>query len=442
VWTFPDASAFCACTRARLTVEVEAGPGFNSRQTFRFPVLLAEVFNSEENTMLQKRAYRYRFYPTDEQQQQLARTFGCVRFVYNWALRLLTEVYQQQGKRLYYGDTSAALTQLKKQPETAWLNDVSAVPLQQALRHLDRAFVNFFEGRASYPTFHKKHGVQSATYVGNGFKWDGISLTLGKIEASLAIRWSRLLPKKCKITSVAVSKDTANRYFVSILVEEEIVPLLVTPQTVGLDMGITSLVALSTGEKVGNPQYFRQDEKKLARAQRRLAKKRKGSKNRDKARHKVARIHARIADRRRDYQHKLSTRMVRENQVICVETLNVKGMLQNRHLAKSISDVGWGELVRQLEYKSAWYGRALIKIDRWEPSSKRCSACGYVVDKLPLDVREWVCPECGVCHDRDINAANNIRAAGLAVYACEGAVRPARAQVRSGTRRRSRNASS
>jgi putative transposase len=156
----------------------------------------------------------------------------------------------------------------------------------------------------------------------------------------------------------------------------------------------------------------------------------------------VARIYARIKDRRRDYQHKLSTRLVRENQVICVETLNIKGMQQNHNLAKSISDVGWGELVRLLEYKSVWYGRALVKISQWEPSSKRCSACGFVIDALPLEIREWICPNCGACHDRDINAANNILAAGLAVYACEGAVRPARAQARAGTRRRSRNASS
>jgi putative transposase len=392
--------------------------------------------------MLQKRAYRYRFYPTDEQQQQLARTFGCVRFVYNWMLQTSKMHYRDSKETLYYIDFCRILTILKRRPETAWLKGVSSVPLQQALRHLDVAFVNFFKGHASYPTFKRKGGDQSASYTQWGFHWDGTSLRLAKMKTPLDIRWSRPLPKKCKPTSIIVSKDTANRYFVSILVEEEIAPLPVTPQTVGLDLGITSLVALSTGEKVGNPQYFRQDEKKLARAQRRLAKKCKGSKNRDKARRKVARIYARIKDRRRDYQHKLSTRLVRENQVICVETLNIKGMQQNHNLAKSISDVGWGELVRLLEYKSVWYGRALVKISQWEPSSKRCSACGFVIDALPLEIREWICPNCGACHDRDINAANNILAAGLAVYACEGAVRPARAQARAGTRRRSRNASS
>jgi putative transposase len=183
---------------------------------------------------------------------------------------------------------------------------------------------------------------------------------------------------------------------------------------VGLDLGIKSMVALSTGESVGNPRYFAKDEKRLAQAQRRHAKKKKGSKNRNKARLKVAKIHARICDRRRDHQHKLSTRIVNENQVMCVESLAVKNMVHNPKLAKAISDVGWGEFVRQLEYKSKWYGRTLVKIDQWYPSSKTCSACKHVLDSLPLDIREWVCPECGVVHDRDTNAALNILTEGHA----------------------------
>jgi putative transposase len=183
---------------------------------------------------------------------------------------------------------------------------------------------------------------------------------------------------------------------------------------IGLDLGIKSMVALSTGESVGNPHYFAKEEKKLAKAQRQHARKKKGSKNRNKARLKVAKIHARINDRRRDYQHKLSTRIVNENQVICVESLAVKNMVKNHCLAKAISDVGWGEFVRQLQYKSKWYGRTLVKIDRWYPSSKTCSACKHVLDSLPLDRREWGCPECGVVHDRDTNAALNILTEGHA----------------------------
>ena len=398
--------------------------------------------------MKQKRAYKYRWYPMDEQKQMLARTFGCARFVYNWALRLRTDAYYQEQKRIGYHETSALLTDLKKQPEYHWLNEVSCVPPQQALRHLEKAFRNFFEGRANYPTFKSRHGEQSAEYTTSAFKWDGKQLTLAKMDAPLNIVWSRPLPKGAKPTTVTVAKDTAGRYFVSILVEEEIKPLPVVNKQVGLDLGLKSMVILSTGEQVGNPQFFRTDEKKLAKAQRRLAKKKKGSRNRTKARLKVARIHARIADRRRDYQHKLSTRIVDSLpapqaglQVICIESLSVKNMVQNHCLAKSISDVGWGELVRQLEYKAAWYGRTLIKIDKWYPSSKRCFDCGHVLGSLPLDIRQWTCPECGVFHDRDINAANNVLAAGLAVSACGESVRPGAVKAQPGTTRRSRKAS-
>ena len=392
--------------------------------------------------MKQKRAYQYRWYPSDEQQQVLARTFGCVRYVYNWGLRKKTDAYYQQGERLSYAHLSCALTDLKKQDESAWLNEVSSVPLQQTLRHLDRAFLNFFEGRAKYPTFKKKHGVQSATYAASAFKWDGAHLTLARLETPLHIVWSRPLPNGCKPTSVTVTKDCAGRYFVSILIEEDIQPLPVTPKMVGLDLGLKSIVITSDGHTHANPKFFAKDERQLARAQRRLAKKRKGSKNRDKARRKVARIHARIADRRRDSQQKLSTQIIRENQVVCVESLQVKNMVLNRHLSKAISDVGWGEFVRQLDYKAAWYGRTLVKIDKWYPSSKRCFECGHVLETLSLDIRVWTCPECATVHDRDINAANNILAAGLAVHACGESVRPGAVKTKSGNSRRSRKARS
>src|SRR2546425_12006395 len=260
--------------------------------------------------MKQKRAYKYRMYPSCEQKQILARTFGCARFVYNWALRLRSDAYYERQERIGYSDTSARLTQLKQQPEYSWLNEVSCVPTQQALRHLDKAFRNFFEGRAQYPKFKSRHGEQSAEYTTAAFKWDGKQLTLAKMDAPLDIVWSRPLPKGTKPTTVTVMKDTAGPYFVSILVEEDIKPLPVVNKQVGLDLGLKSMVILSTGEHVGNPHFYRTDEKKLAKAQRRLAKKKKGSRNRTKARLKVARIHARIAGRRRDYQHKLSTRIV------------------------------------------------------------------------------------------------------------------------------------
>jgi putative transposase len=382
-----------------------------------------------------KRAYRYRFSPTVEQQRILVRTFGCVRFVYNHFLHLRKHSHFQEQKSLRYQQTSALLTQLKRLPDYAFLCEVSCVPTQQALRHLDRAFKNFFEGRAKYPVFKKKHQEQSAEYTRSAFTWDGTHLTLAKMEEPLAIRWSRPLPTGCKPTTVTVTKDAANRYFVSFLVEEEIAPLPVVNKTVGLDLGLTSMVVLSTGESVGNPRYLARDEKKLAKAQRRLAKKKKGSRNRTKARQTVARIHARIADRRRDYQHRLSTRIVRENQVMCVESLAVKNMIKNHALAKAISDVGWGEFVRQLEYKARWYGRTLVEIDRWYPSSKTCSACQHVLETLSLEERFWTCPACGTLHDRDRNAARNVLAAGLAAAACGEQVRPGRAKAPAGTAR-------
>jgi putative transposase len=254
------------------------------------------------------------------------------------------------------------LPHLKK--DYPWLGDVSSVPIQQSLRHLDRAYTNFFEGRAKYPTFKKKLGNQEASYASNAFTWEHGQLTLAKMDEPLAITFHRELPKGCKPSSVTVSRDGANRYFVSMLVEEDIKPLPMLNAQVGLDLGLKSMVILSTGEAVGNPKFAASDEKRLAKAQRRHAKKKKGSQNREKARRKVAHVHARINDRRRDYQHKLSTRIVNENQVMCVESLAVKNMVKNHCLAKAVSDVGWGELVRQLDYNSQWYTRLSAFIDR------------------------------------------------------------------------------
>ena len=225
------------------------------------------------------------------------------------------------------------------------------------------------------------------------------------MDAPLSMVWHRPLPDGCTPSSVTITKDEAERYFVSILVEEDIKALAVPPKMVGLDLGLQSMVITSDGQTHGNPKFAAGDAKKLAKAQRRYAKKKKGSKNHAKARLKVARIHKKIADRRRDYQHKLSTKIIRENQIVCIESLQVKNMVKNHKLAQAIADVGWSEFVRQLEYKAQWYGRSFVKIDKWYPSSKRCFDCGHILDSLTLDVRSWTCPECGVVHDRDINAA-------------------------------------
>ena len=371
-----------------------------------------------------KRAYRFRFYPSPEQEVTLARTFGCARFAYNHMLRLRTDAWMQRQERIGYHESSAELTALKKQPEYAWLNEVSSVPVQQALRHLQTAFANFFAKRARYPQFKRKDGKQSAEYTTSAFKWDGKALKLAKMAEPLAIRWSRQIPKAAKVTTVTVSKDTAGRYFVSLLCDDAVAAKHEVSGKVGIDLGLSHFAILSTGEKVAAPNTFRKNEAKLAKLQRRLAKKQKGSNRRAKAKLKVARLHAKIADSRRDFLHKLSTRLINENQVIAVESLSVSNMQKNRCLSKSIADAGWSDFVRQLEYKARWYGRDLVGIDKWFPSSKRCSDCGHTMPKMPLNVRQWTCPECGSIHDRDINAARNVLAAGLAVSAHGEAVSP------------------
>ncbi|HEX8731151.1 MAG TPA: RNA-guided endonuclease TnpB family protein [Ktedonobacterales bacterium] len=380
-----------------------------------------------------KRAYKFRCYPTGAQAVVLARTFGCARFVYNWGLKLRTDAYYDRHEKIGYHEASAALTELKRQPDTTWLNEVSSVPIQQALRHLEQAFRNFFDGRAKYPTFHKKHGKQAATYASSAFRWDAEArtLTLAKMEAPLTIRWSRAFTGSP--TTITITRDRAGRYFVSFLVEEEMEPLPVRDTAIGIDAGLIDLVTLSTGEKVKHPKHLTRSQKRLKRAQQALSRKEQGSKNREKARHKVARIHAQIADQRNDGLHQLTTRLIRENQTICVESLAVKNMVRNHHLARGISDAAWGEFIRQLDYKAQWYGRTLVKIDRWYPSSKRCHDCGQVVNALPLEVRIWTCPHCGMVHDRDVNAAQNILAVGLTVAACGDLVRPATASARAGT---------
>ncbi|MCC5665036.1 transposase [Nostoc sp. CHAB 5784] len=316
------------------------------------------------------------------------------------------------------------LTSWKKQEDLQFLNEVSSVPLQQSLRHLQTAFTNFFAGRAKYPNFKKKHHGGNAEFTKAAFRFKDGEIFLAKSPQALAIRWSRQLPQGVEPSIITVKLSPSGRWTVSILVDVEIERLPESSNQVGIDLGITSLVTLSTGEKVAPTKSFKGKKAKLRKAQKALSRKQKGSNNRHKASVKVAIVHAEISDARNDFLHKLTTRLVRENQLISVEDLSVKNMVKNEKLALSISDASWGELVRQLEYKCNWYGRTLVKIDRWFPSSKRCIHCGHIVDKLPLNIREWDCPKCDTHHDRDVNASKNILAAGLAVSVCGANIRP------------------
>lgn len=374
-----------------------------------------------------KRAYKFRFYPTPNQITILGNTFGSARFVYNHMLKLRTDSWYNNHTRIGFHQTCLMLPLLKKTQGTEWLSEVSSVTLQQSLHHLQTAFNNFFAKRTGYPKFKSKHSDQSVTYTSSGFKWDGQRILLAKMSEPLDIRFSRSVPKGAKVTMCTVLKDKADRYFISMQCDDVAVALPKNSKSVGVDLGLSHFAVLSDGEKIAAQNMLCKNEKKMVKLQRRLSKKQKGSKNRAKARLKVARLHASIADSRKDFLHKLSTRLIRENQTIAIETLAIKKMQQNKIIARSISDAGWGEFARQLEYKAKWYGRTLIGIDRWYPSSKRCSDCGHMVSKMPMTTRSWICPVCGVSHDRDINAARNILAAGLAVSALGESVSPTQA---------------
>jgi putative transposase len=376
--------------------------------------------------------YRYRLYPTPGQQQALARVFGCARVVFNDALHTRQQAHEAGLPHITDAELSARLTACKATPERAWLGDVSAVILQQALADLNAAYRNFFAScsgkrkgpKVAPPRFRsRKDRRQAIRFTANArFRvLPNGKLRLPKI-GDVPVRWSRPLPSKP--SSVTVIKDPAGRYFASFVVETEPGPLPQTEPLVGIDLGLVHFAVLSDGRKIASPQFLRRAEKKLRRRQRDLSRKQKGSCNRAKARVKAARAHARVADARRDFHHQLSTRLIRDNQAVAVEDLEVKGLARTR-LAKSVHDAGWAAFVAMLEYKARLYGREFHRIGRFEPTSQVCSACGLKDGPKPLHVRAWQCQGCGAWLDRDLNAAINVaRAAGLAVTACGAQVRP------------------
>jgi putative transposase len=369
-------------------------------------------------------AYRCRAYPDEAQGQALARTFGCVRVVWNRTLAARHQRYAAERTSTSYAETDRALTAMKKDPDLAFLNEVSSVPLQQALRHQHQAFQAFFGKRACYPRFKSRRGRQSATYTRSAFSMRGGVLRLAKIGAPLPFVWSwpGIDVTALDPTSVTVSRHPCGRWFVTFHTEiPDPHPLPATGIAVGIDLGVKNFAVTSDGTKIPNPQRLECRARNLARYQRRLARCQRGSANWRKAAAKVARAHRKVAASRADFLHRASARLVRGNDVIVIEDLNVAGLVRNRRLARAISDCGWGEFRRQLEYKCQRAGRRLIVIDRWYPSSKTCSACGHLLAQLSLSTRTWRCPSCGTRHDRDVNAAKNILAAGLAVGAGSGA---------------------
>ncbi len=376
--------------------------------------------------------YGYRLYPTPGQRTALAKAFGCARVVFNDGLRVRQEAFAAGLPYVSDSELSAQLTKWKATPERAWLGEVSAVVLQQALVDLNAAYRNFFASatgrrkgpKAGPPRYRSRKDSRQAIRFTRNAKFSitpGGKLRLPKI-GGIPVRWSRPLPSAP--SSVTVIKDAAGRYFASFVIETEPRPLPRTEPVIGIDLGLAHFAVLSDGRKIPSPRFLRRAEKKLRRAQRSLSRKQEGSRNREKARSGVARVHARVADARREFHHQLSTALIRENQAVAVEDLAVKGLGRTR-MAKSVDDAGWSAFVRMLEYKAHRYGRSFYRIGRFEPTTQVCSSCGAKDGPKALGLRIWRCQRCGVWLDRDINAAVNVaRAAGLAVTACRAQVRP------------------
>ena len=361
---------------------------------------------------------KVRLYPDKTQKEQLAKAFGSCRWVWNHFLDLMNQTYQETGKGLSGYEVKKLLPGLKKQEETAWLSETYSMCLQQVCLNLGIAFNNFFERRASYPRFKSRHGKQSLQYPSNVkieedyLKVPKIGLVFAKIHR----------PIEGKLKTVTITKNCCEQYYASILFEDgkEQPESSIEGKAIGIDLGLTHFVITSDGSKFDHPKCLKKHEHNLKIKQQQLSRKQKGSNNRNKARNKVAKVHNKISNCRSDYNHKLSRRIVDENQVICVENLNVKGMVKNHKLAKVINQVGWGQFCTMLKYKAEQEGKVYQEVDRFFPSYKTCNFCLHQVSNLTLDVRFWECSNCGSKQDRDINAARNIRDEGLRILKTSG----------------------
>ncbi len=370
-------------------------------------------------------AYKYRMYPDEEQREMFLKHFGACRFVYNWSLEQKIKAYETDKKILTRFDLNSMLPDLKKEFE--WMKEVNSQSLQEANKRLDSAFKRFFREKRGFPKFKsRKNPIQSFQVPQNyivDFDTNQIRLPkIGWVKTTLHRMFEGILK------TATVSMAATGKFFISILVEDG----RETPEkesfgydsTIGLDVGIADFVTMSDGTKIDNPKFLRDSIQRLKLLQRRESRKKKGSKNRDKAKYRVTKQHEKIANRRKDFLHKLTTKLVSENQAIAVETLNVSGMMKNHHLAQAIGDVSWSEFFRQLEYKCEWRGKTLLRIGQFEPSSKICSVCGSINSGLELSDRKWTCAECGTLHDRDVNASINIKKFALQDQNLIGVVAP------------------
>ena len=360
------------------------------------------------------KAYKYKIKPNSQQQELLSKFFGCVRFIYNWGLERKTSAYKENGTKVGYVELARELTSLKKTEEHQWLAECSNESLQQSLRCLDNAFTNFFRKKGKYPKFKSRKGKNSAKFINSvHFDFENWTVKLPKLGKIKLCENRTFDQSKCKQGTCTVSRDHCGTYWCVITVDDlqpkvaRTKPLKET--AVGIDLGIKDYAILSDGTKFTNPKYIEKAQRKLAWLQRDFARTAKDSKNHEKMRVKVAKCYRTISNQRNDFLHKLSTHLIRNYDTICLEDLNVKGMEQNHNLARAIQGASWSEFVRQLEYKSEWYGKNVLFIGRFEPSSKLCHKCGYINRDLKLSDREWTCPICGEHHDRDINAAINIK---------------------------------
>lgn len=371
--------------------------------------------------MLIHKAHHFRIYPNKAQQTLIGKTIGCSRFVFNHFLAMWNKAYKNNGKGLTYHKCSSKLPQLKQ--EFVWLKEVDSISLQSSLKNLADSFTRFFKTQNRAPRFKsKKNNVQSYTtkHTNGNIAVIGNKIKLPKLGL---VRFAKSREVKGRIINATIKRNPTGKFFVSILVEVDVQPLNKTESAVGIDFGITDFAILSDGQRINNNQFTAKMEKKLKREQRKLSRRALiarenninllDAKNYQRQKRKVARLYEKVMNQREDFLNKLSTDLIKNHDVICVEDLNVKGMLRHRKLAKSIIDVSWSDFVTKLEYKAKWYGKTIIKVDRWFPSTQTCSTCGQLDGKKPIDIREWTCTNCHTHHDRDINASKNILSEGL-----------------------------